>query len=154
MGLEYLYRRRLHNLSGQPVPELLHPCHRITENPALALRMVSSTVLNIVFIYFMVTVKQARGSILQRCTFSHGWYCMIYDYEDNENILHISWQVWLLCNRFYCKRKTPKEFCKTTPVNTSKLRNTPTDGKCSFRVCRRGACPCVSCFSSQIKACP
>ena len=25
MGLEYLQRRRLHNLSGQPIPELCHP---------------------------------------------------------------------------------------------------------------------------------
>ena len=40
-GLEYFQRRRLHNLSGQPVPVLCHPqreevlCHVQTELPML-----------------------------------------------------------------------------------------------------------------------
>jgi len=28
MGLEYLHRRRLHNISGHPVPVLHHPSHK------------------------------------------------------------------------------------------------------------------------------
>ena len=28
MGLEYLHRRSLHTLSGQPVSVLQHPCHK------------------------------------------------------------------------------------------------------------------------------
>lgn len=117
----------------------------------------------------MVTAKQIRISTPWRCASLCGRQCMIYNHEGNEKLLRTCWKGLFPCNRFYCKWKTTRTFHNVIPVppnptssfsykivNISRLRNTPTDGKCMASHCMEGehVPHYVSWFASQIQSMP